>query len=79
LAHFPTLTNLGYNKMMKINLKRNEDGTCTIEDHDLMWLLHCTKDILEHDLSILKGHQEANLVEHNLQRVVDAIEFLEED
>jgi hypothetical protein len=65
--------------MMKIILKRNQDDTCTIEDHCLMWLLHCTKDILEHDLSILKGHQEANLVEHNLKLVVDAIEFLEED
>ena len=79
MARFPTLTNLGYNRMMKIILKRNQDDTCTIEDHSLMWLLHCTKDILEHDLSILKGHQEANLVEHNLKLVVDAIEFLEED
>jgi hypothetical protein len=61
----------------KINLQKNEDDTYTINEQDLLWLLGCAKDILEEDVVMHQNLPSRHLVESNLAKVKDAIEYIE--
>jgi hypothetical protein len=61
----------------KINLQKNEDDTYIINEQDLLWLLGCTKDILEEDVVMHQNLPSKHLVESNLANVKDAIEYIQ--
>jgi len=61
----------------KMNLQKNEDGTYIIGEEELLWLLGCTKDILEQDLPMHYGLPSERLVKSNLNWVKEAIENIE--
>jgi hypothetical protein len=60
----------------KINLQKNED-TYIINEQDLLWLLGCAKDILEEDVVMHQNLPSKHLVESNLAKVKEAIEYIE--
>jgi hypothetical protein len=65
---------------MTIDQRRNSDGTISIDEHDLLWLLRCSKDMLEFDLQALHGHpNEASLITSNIKRIQEAIDSIEDD
>lgn len=61
----------------KINLQKNEDDAYIINEQDLLWLLGCAKDILEEDVVMHQNLPSKHLVESNLAKVKDAIEYIE--
>lgn len=64
---------------IKLHQRNDDEYIYTIGETDLMWLLHCTRDIVKKDLVLFKDGPLQDSIQNNLDALDSALNMIEEE
>jgi hypothetical protein len=65
------------NPIVKLVNTNQDENVYEIKHHDLLWLLECTRAVLQNDLKNIEGGFVADHIRQNIERLEDCLEYLD--